>query len=337
MNSNPLHITNKSTFEPYPITCFPILKSRIWGGEKLKTLGKNLPNKSIGESWELSMIGEDISVVKNGVYQYTSIDVLINNFPKQILGEEIFEKFGPQLPLLFKFLDAKTDLSIQLHPNDVLAKERHNSYGKTEMWYIIDCDQDSSLLYGFNNNITKEEFRQRIENNTLLEVTKSVPVKKGDTFFIKAGTLHAIGKGILIAEIQQNSNTTYRIYDYDRKDKNGKSRELHIDKACEVTNLCAAENYPQSQALNHNGFSQKLLSSCEYFNVNLLNISSHADISAKKESFEHLLVISGSAALTGNNCDKMDLNKGDSIFIPAGAGEFTISGKCEIIKTNIVK
>lgn len=319
-----------------PLRLIPAFKDYLWGGTRLREeFNKKCDFDKIAESWELACHKDGNSVIENGPDAGMKLTDYISKYGKDILGTNCreFDNF----PVLIKLIDAKDNLSVQVHPENEYALKTEGEYGKTEMWYIIDCDQDSSLLYGFNNNITKEEFRQRIENNTLLEVTKSVPVKKGDTFFIKAGTLHAIGKGILIAEIQQNSNTTYRIYDYDRKDKNGKSRELHIDKACEVTNLCAAENYPQSQALNHNGFSQKLLSSCEYFNVNLLNISSHADISAKKESFEHLLVISGSAALTGNNCDKMDLNKGDSIFIPAGAGEFTISGKCEIIKTNIVK
>ncbi|WP_347493823.1 class I mannose-6-phosphate isomerase [Ruminococcus sp. HUN007] len=202
------------------------------------------------------------------------------------------------------------------------------------MWYVIDCEEGASLLFGMKENISKDEFRKRISEGTLLEKVNRVPVKKGDVFFITAGTLHAIGKGILIAEIQQNSNITYRIYDYGRKDKNGKERDLHIDKACEVTKLCPAENLPAFETIQHEGYSSRLLASCSIFTVHLLNISRKADLLTDGTSFEHLLVIEGNGHLEGQGIS-MDLKNGDSIFIPAGYGSSAVTGNCLIIKTRI--
>ena len=319
-----------------PLRLIPAYKDYLWGGTRLRDdFNKKCDLEKIAESWELACHKDGNSIIENGPDAGMKLSDYIARYGKDILGTNCsrFDNF----PVLIKLIDAKDNLSVQVHPDNQYALENEGEYGKTEMWYIIDCDPGSSILYGFKEKISKEEFRQRIENNTLLEVTRSVPVKKGDTFFIEAGTLHAIGKGILIAEIQQNSNTTYRIYDYDRKDKNGKSRELHIDKACEVTDLFPAENYPDLQSVNYGDFSKKLLSSCDYFNVCMLDINSCAGITAGTDSFEHIIVINGSSVLEGKNTDTMSINKGDSIFIPAGAGDYKISGKCQIIKTNINK
>ena len=330
MNSNPLHITNKSTFEPYPITCFPILKSRIWGGEKLKTLGKNLPNKSIGESWELSMIGEDISVVKNGVYQYTSIDVLINNFPKQILGEEIFEKFGPQLPLLFKFLDAKTDLSIQLHPNDALAKERHNSYGKTEMWYIMEAEEDARIILGFNQDSSSEEYLTHLENKTLPTILREYKVKKGDVFFIETGTVHAIGGGVLLAEIQQTSDITYRIYDWDRVDDNGVPRELHIDLALDAINYESKDSKIVYKSKSNT--LTKLVES-PFFKTNFLPLDGELHF-IKDEKLYVYICTHGEFSIEYLG-EIYTFEKGDTILIPAVVIEFILKGKAELLEIHI--
>lgn len=251
---------------------------------------------------------------------------------QEILGTNCmrFENF----PVLIKLIDACDNLSVQVHPDNSYALEHEGEYGKTEMWYIADCEEGAYLLYGFNRNISKEEFKESITKNTLLEKVRKVPVKKGDVFFIKSGTLHAIGKGIVIAEIQQNSNTTYRIYDYGRKDKNGNERELHIEKACEVTDLCPAENYPVNKPVQYKGYSSRLLSSCTYFTVHLIDLSEYAELCADTSSFEHLLVLEGEGKLEGKGfCT--ELKKGDSIFIPAGYGKFTVTGKCLIIKTRI--
>ena len=191
----------------------------------------------------------------------------------------------------------------------------------------------ASLLYGFKNEISKEEFAQRIADNTLLEVTNSVPVRKGDVFFIEAGTLHAIGKGILIAEIQQNSNTTYRIYDYGRVGNDGKPRELHVEKAKDVTVLGPAKQYPETETESFNGYSKKLMSSCDYFTTYVLDVESKAELKADDKSFNSILVLEGEGKLV---CDKeLSFKKGDSIFVPANAGDYTIEGNCKAILTKV--
>ena len=201
------------------------------------------------------------------------------------------------------------------------------------MWYVIDADEGAELLYGFRHEIGREEFAERIKNNTLLEVTNNVPVHKGDVFFIESGTLHAIGKGILIAEIQQNSNTTYRIYDYGRVGKDGKPRELHIEKACEVTKLVppTRPTKPQGQPQDKGGYTETLLATSEYFNVNRLDLRTEAKLCASEASFNSLLVLDGSFTL-----GDITLTKGESCFIPAGSGDYTLTGKGEVILTDIV-
>lgn len=202
------------------------------------------------------------------------------------------------------------------------------------MWYIVDCDPGAELLYGFKKEVTKEEFRKRIEDNTLLEITESVPVKKGDVFFIEAGTLHAIGKGILIAEIQQNSNTTYRIYDYGRVGADGKPRQLHIDKAVEVTNLCPAKPYPKTESFEENGAVKRLLSKCEYFTVYSVDAEKEASFNADGTSFHNILILEGEAALKCGG-ETLQLKKGDSVFVPAGCGEYVLTGTFKSVFTKI--
>ena len=223
----------------------PAFKDYLWGGTRLRDeYGKNCDFDKVAESWELSCHKDGPSVVADGEDKGLTLREYIEKHGKAVLGTdcEAFEDF----PILIKLIDAKDNLSVQVHPDNDYAQRVEGEYGKTEMWYIVDCDEGAELLYGFKHEISKEEFAERIANNTLLDVTNNVPVHKGDVFFIKAGTLHAIGKGILIAEIQQNSNTTYRIYDYGRVGKDGKPRELHVEKAKDVTKLAPAEQYPDS-------------------------------------------------------------------------------------------
>ena len=209
-------------------------------------------------------------------------------------------------------------------------------YGKTEMWYIVDCDPGAELLYGFKDKISKEEFRRRIEDNTLLEVTNSVPVHKGDVFFIDAGTLHAIGKGILIAEIQQNSNTTYRIYDFGRLGADGKPRELHIDKAVDVTRLEPPTRSckPQGEPQQHDGYCSTLLASCEYFTVTRMDVENSVSLNADNKSFHSLLCLEGDATVQCNG-QELSMKKGESIFLPAGTGAYTVSGTCQFLFTTV--
>ena len=318
----------------YPIKLKPAFKDYLWGGTRLRDdFGKDCDFAKIAESWELSCHKDGNSVVADGEFAGLTLAQYIEKEGKSVLGTncEKFENF----PILIKLIDAKDNLSVQVHPNNEYAQRVEGEYGKTEMWYVVDCDEGASLLYGFKHNITKEEFRERIENNTLLEVTNSVPVKKGDVFFIEAGTLHAIGKGILIAEIQQNSNTTYRIYDYGRVGADGKPRQLHIDKAVDVTNLCPAKPYPQSEPVDMGGWTKKRLAKCEYFTVDVINVDTSASLEADKSSFVNILVLDGGCVLSSEGNDAVELKKGDSVFIPAGLGKFELTGKCSAVMTHI--
>ena len=318
----------------YPIKLKPAFKDYLWGGTRLRDdFGKDCDFDKIAESWELSCHKDGNSVVADGEFAGLTLAQYIEKEGKSVLGTncEKFENF----PILIKLIDAKDNLSVQVHPNNEYAQRVEGEYGKTEMWYVVDCDEGASLLYGFKHNITKEEFRERIENNTLLEVTNSVPVKKGDVFFIEAGTLHAIGKGILIAEIQQNSNTTYRIYDYGRVGADGKPRQLHIDKAVDVTNLCPAKPYPQSEPVDMGGWTKKRLAKCDYFTVDVINVDTSAALEADKSSFANILVLDGGCVLSSEGNDAVELKKGDSVFIPAGLGKFELTGKCSAVMTHI--
>ncbi len=306
-------------------------KDYIWGGTRLRDeYGKKSDKEKVAESWELSCHKDGPSVIADGEYEGRTLAEYIEANGRGVLGTNgaRFESF----PVLIKLIDAKDNLSVQVHPDNEYAMRVEGEYGKTEMWYIVDCDEGAELLYGFRREISREEFAQRIRENTLLEVTNSVPVHKGDVFFIEAGTLHAIGKGILIAEIQQNSNTTYRIYDYGRVGADGKPRALHIDKACEVTKLAppTRSSKPQGQPVQKNGYTETLLAQCEYFRVNKLDIAEKAELSADESSFQSLLVLSGSFEADGRR-----LEKGESFFVPAGSGGYTLRGAGEVILTDL--
>lgn len=318
----------------YPIKLKPAFKDYLWGGTRLRDdFGKECSFEKIAESWELSCHKDGNSLVENGEFKGLTLSQYIEKAGKSVLGTNCsrFEYF----PILIKLIDAKDNLSVQVHPDNEYALRVEGEYGKTEMWYVVDADEGASLLYGFKHEISKDEFKRRIEDNTLLEVTNSVPVKKGDVFFIKSGTLHAIGKGILIAEIQQNSNTTYRIYDYGRVGADGKPRQLHVEKAVDVTELRQAKPYPVSEPVAKNGYTEKLLASCEYFTVNALEIDDAAELNASDGSFVSILVLDGGCELSAYGCETLMLKKGDSVFVPAGLGNFTITGKCSAVMTTI--
>lgn len=317
----------------YPIKLTPAFKDYLWGGTRLRDdFGKDCDYDKVAESWELSCHKDGASVVANGEHAGKTLAQYIETEGKAVLGKncERFEQF----PILIKLIDAKDNLSVQVHPNNEYAQRVEGEYGKTEMWYIVDCDEGAELLYGFKKEVSKDEFAARIKDNTLLEITQSVPVKKGDVFFIEAGTLHAIGKGILIAEIQQNSNTTYRIYDYGRVGADGKPRELHIDKAVEVTDLCPAKPYPVTEAFEENGAVKRLLSKCEYFTVYSVDVAEKACFNADETSFHNVLILEGNAELSCGDTT-LSLKKGDSVFVPANCGEYTIVGSFKSVFTRI--
>ena len=303
----------------------PACKDYLWGGDKLKKFfNKKCDTDILAETWELSCHKDGNSIISNGKYSGKTLSEYIEKEGKSILGTncERFEDF----PILIKFIDSKQPLSVQVHPDDKYALKNENQYGKTEMWYIIDCEEDSFLYYGFKNPISKEEFKKHIEQGTLEDVLNKVKVKKGDVFFIESKTIHAIGSGITIAEIQQNSNVTYRVYDYNRVGADGKKRDLHIDKAVDVTNT-------EFTGKNYN-FGEHTVS-CDIFEVDEFDVSSENLVNiADEKSFHSIIVIEGSGKIECNG-NVIELIKGDSIFIPANMGEYTISGDLKVIKTVI--
>ena len=301
-------------------------KDYLWGGNRLvEEYGKESAGSVTAESWELSCFPGSESVIENGEFAGKTITEYINEKGKNVLGSAC-EKFD-DFPVLIKFIDAKSDLSLQVHPSDEYAKEHEGQFGKTEMWYILDAKEDAFLYYGFNREVSKEEFARRIEDQTLTEVLNALPVQKGDVVFIESGTLHAIGAGILLAEIQQNSNVTYRVYDYGRRDKDGNLRELHVEKALDVTKLCPVKKIPNPAP--HIGI-------CKYFTVDKVNLTGDVTnkISGKvdERSFLHILITEGAGELA-NEGEVIAYKKGDSFFLPAGSGNYELSGSCEAILT----
>lgn len=302
-----------------PIKLNPTFKDYLWGGTKLKTqFNKICDMEKVAESWELSTHTDGESIVRDGEFAGKKLSEYIQLNPDS-LGKKASE--FDFFPILIKFIDAKDNLSVQVHPDDEYSLKYNGEYGKTEMWYILDCEEGAELYYGFKKKITKEEFKNHIEQNTLLEVLNSVKVKKGDVFFIEAGTVHAIGKGIVICEIQQNSNTTYRVYDYNRKDANGNTRPLHIEKAIEVSVTEPAKNYTAEG---------NILAKCKYFTVEKADINGKEKFPVTEDCFRSVIVTDGEGVLRLGDT-KLDITKGDSVFIPAQNGEFEVLGNCEII------
>lgn len=312
----------------------PTVKDYIWGGTRLS---KEYDMPSLGEkqaeAWVLSCHDDGENIVNGGPFDGRTLKDLLSNEGKSYLGTNC-EKFD-FFPILIKLIDAKDNLSVQVHPSDEYALKYENQYGKTEAWYIIDCDEGAEIIYGLSKDMTKEELQNSIENGTLLDNVNRVKVKKGDLFFIPSGTIHAICKGILLAEVQQNSNVTYRVYDYGRL-QNGKPRELHIAKAFDVINLkampCSGE--PMGKPEKKDGFTKTLLSKCELFTMTKLEIEERATVTADESSFVSLVALDGNGVINyGDNC--ITLYKGESVFIPAGFGEVEILGAVTVLETRV--
>lgn len=306
----------------------PSYKSYLWGGRRLiEEYNKNYSGKILAESWELSCHPDGPSVIAEGRYAGMTLSQYIEQKGKKILGVNCrrFQEF----PILIKLIDARENLSVQVHPDNQYALAHEGQYGKTEMWYVIDSEESAYLYYGFKKKISKEEFLKRIKEETLLEVLHAVPVQKGDVLFIEAGTIHAIGKGILLAEIQQNSNVTYRVYDYGRVGPDGKKRDLHIEKALDVT-----ERIPVVRGKS----SCPHIASCNYFTVDKLNldgtIMNEMSGVIGEESFMSLLFLEGEGEIVCGQ-ERTTYRKGDSFFLEAGSGSYIISGRCEALVTTI--
>jgi mannose-6-phosphate isomerase len=301
----------------HPLKFTPVFKYRLWGGDKLKSvLNKEYSEANIGESWEISDVEEGETVVDSGFFQGKTLKDLTETYKGTFLGQGIYEKFGNKFPLLIKFIDAKTPLSIQVHPGNEIAKERHNSFGKNEMWYVMEADKDAELIVGFDEKLDKKDYDKYVIDGSILEVMHHENVAEGDTFYIPTGRVHAIGSGVLLAEIQQTSDITYRIYDYNRVDaKTGVLRDLHNDLAVDVIDFECHEEYKTNYETKTNA-SNKLVHS-PYFTTNFLIIKG----TLKKnyvllDSFVIYICVDGSLELNHND-ESYSLKKGETMLLPA--------------------
>jgi len=316
----------------YPLRMQPVYKDYIWGGNSLKKLyKKNTPYKRTAESWEVAVHKDGCSVVDNGVYAGQTIQDLIDKLGVLLVGELNDPK---KFPLLLKLIDAEDDLSVQVHPDDVYADEQENGeLGKTEMWYILDADPKAQLIYGFKKDLTTEEFETAIKKGTLKNLLNYVDVNVGDVFFIEAGQVHAIGKGLVLAEIQQNSNTTYRVYDWGRVGNDGKPRPLHIQKALDVSNTESSAGVEKMPALEveEDGYIRKFLSCCRYFAAECVDVKTKSEECTDSRSF-HILMFSENGGVIQYENGTTTAYKGESFLIPADLGEYSILGECQYLK-----
>lgn len=312
--------------ELYPLKFNPVYSYRIWGGNKLRTvLNKDYNQENIGESWEVSDVEHNETRVSEGQLKGKSLKDLINQFKGDFVGDNVYETFGINFPLLIKFIDAKTPLSIQVHPSNELAKERHNSFGKNEMWYVLQAEENAELIVGFSGTVEKENYIEHLNKSTLSEILNIEKVSSGDTFYIPTGRVHAIGAGVLLAEIQQTSNITYRIYDYDRIDsKTGEKRELHTSLAIDAIDFDYYENYRTDYAKKINT-SNKLVHS-PYFKTNIIHVSKAMEMDySKTDSFVIYMCVEGKLEVEFDN-KNYSLQMGETLVIPAVIKELTLIG-----------
>lgn len=313
----------------------PALKDYLWGGTRLKNdFGFQTDLDIVAEGWMLSCHKDGENRIENGQYKGKTLSEALDLLGSESLGTnaQAFDRF----PILIKLIDAKKDLSVQVHPDNDYALRVEGEYGKTECWYILDCDEGAELIYGFKQKITQEEFKQRVADNTFLEVVNKVKVHKGDLFFIEAGTLHAIGGGILLAEIQQNSNTTYRVYDYGRLGADGKPRPLHTEKAVEVTNCVPPthDTKPVGAYKRFDGFTKQLLTACDLFTVYAIDTETAYSGVADEKSFVSLMVTDGAGTISCGG-EELPVKKGDSLLLTANSGNFSVNGKLTLVETRI--
>ncbi len=310
----------------YPLKFTPILKSTLWGGTEICKFKQLTPGlERIGESWEISHVRDNISVVSNGELSGKSLEELIDMYDAELLGKKVANRFGNKFPLLIKFIDACDDLSIQVHPDDELAKIRHNSFGKTEMWYVISAKENAKLYSGFSKSITPDEYVESMRNNTFLDYVLQHPLSTGDVFFVPTGRVHAIGAGTFVAEIQQTSDVTYRIYDFDRKDTHGNARELHTELAKDAIDYTLYPEYKTEYKDADNGFAS--LVSCPYFETNMLQLSTHGieRDNIDKDSFVVYICMEGSAVISDINGFDLSIEKGETVLVPASLAKVSIT------------
>lgn len=307
----------------YPLKFKPIFKERIWGGDKLPgLLNKHYSMPRCGESWELSGVQDDVSVVSEGFLKGNSLEELIEVYMGELVGEKIYEQFGTEFPLLIKYIDANDRLSIQVHPNDELSKERHGAYGKTEMWYVVQADQGAELISGFNRDIDRDSYLNALQKDQLENLLQFEPVKQGDVFFIPAGRVHAIGKGIVVAEIQQTSDVTYRIFDFNRVDDKGQARELHTELALDAINF---KHHKEGRTSYQPRANEPVeLAKCDYFTTNLLELSGEVERDfGQIDSFVIYLCNEGGYDLVWE-AGSVTVRKGETVLVPASIENFVL-------------
>jgi mannose-6-phosphate isomerase len=320
----------------YPLQFTPLLKERIWGGTTLAKRSRR-PNGNdkvlIGESWEVSGVEGDVSVISNGFLAGNSLPEAVEVYMGELVGDKVFDRFGEEFPLLIKYIDARDKLSIQVHPSDELAAVRHGAFGKTEMWYVLACEPGAELLIGFREGVTREIYEAAVADGTVGSLLNRVPVKPGDAYFIPAGTVHAIGAGILLAEIQQTSDVTYRVFDWNRTDAEGNPRELHTELALDAIDFAApvrrvTQNPPAGEVA--------LLVESPYFTVNLVDVAGDTErATAERDSFTIYICTAGELTLKTRGSDPMPLKTDGVVLIPAEAESVTFEGNGRLLETYI--
>ena len=317
----------------YPLKFEPILKQTLWGGDKIipfKHLNETLPN--VGESWEVSAVEGSESVVANGADKGYTLPEMVRKYKEELVGEANYARFGNKFPLLIKFIDAKLDLSIQVHPGDELAKKRHNSFGKNEMWYVIAADKGAKLISGFAEEITPKEYKDRVHNGTFAEVLQTCAIEPGDVFYVPAGRVHGIGAGAFVAEIQQTSDITYRIFDYNRKDKDGKSRELHTSQAMDAINFSDVQDAFRTEYERVQNEPVEMVAS-PYFTTSVYDMTEEITCDySELDSFVIFICVEGSCRLTDDNQNEITLRAGETVLLPAAVQEVTIVPEGQRVK-----
>lgn len=309
----------------YPLKFEPILKQTLWGGEKIipfKHLNETLTN--VGESWEVSAVDGSESVVSYGSDKGMTLPEMVRHYKEELVGEANYARFGDKFPLLIKFIDAKLDLSIQVHPDDALAKKRHNSFGKNEMWYVISADPGAKLISGFSQEITPKEYKERVHDGTFAQVLQSCPIQPGDVFYVPAGRVHGIGAGAFVAEIQQTSDITYRIYDYNRKDKNGKTRELHTAQAVDAINFADVQDDFRTGYDRVQNEPVEVVA-CPYFTTSVYDMTEEITCDySELDSFVIFICVEGACRLRDNEDNEITLQAGETVLLPATTQNVTI-------------
>ena len=324
-----------STYNIPPLKFRPILKSAIWGGEKIAPLkGIETDQKQIGESWEISGVKGNESVIANGPDAGQTLPQMIEKYKEALVGKQSYEKFGTEFPLLIKIIDAAGDLSLQVHPDDELAKKRHNSLGKTEMWYIVETEPGAKICAGLAKEVTPDQYEAKVKDNTLMDVMAMHESHPGDVFFLPAGRIHSIGAGNLLVEVQETSDITYRIYDFGRVDaKTGKPRQLHVEEAKDAIDYTVYPNYVSKPGVDVDGVSE--LVHCSHFSVFRLTIDGSHTFYPSTDSFTTLTCIDGNLTVTDDRGNSIELHRGECALIPAMATKYTFDGKGTLISATL--